>query len=164
MEPRTFKDQYDQILHIAGLRHFTFHALRHTFASRALEQGMDAKTVSVILGHASVSFTMDTYTHVLNDHKVENMARMEELLDLGQTSPQEASYLVVATPLENGTYGLYSPDFPTIEFVGADLFQSLRDAKEHLQEELLVNPCPPEPTPASQIALQPGQLLLEIPV
>lgn len=69
IEPRTFKDQYDQILALAGLRHFTFHALRHTFASRAMEQGMDAKTVSVLLGHASVSFTMDTYAHVLTDYK-----------------------------------------------------------------------------------------------
>ncbi len=38
--PRTFKDYYDQILDLAGLRHFTFHTLRHTFASRAMEQGM----------------------------------------------------------------------------------------------------------------------------
>ena len=39
IEPRTFKDYYNQILAISGLRHFTFHALRHTFASRAMEQG-----------------------------------------------------------------------------------------------------------------------------
>lgn len=79
IEPRTFKDYYNQILQLSGLPHFTFHALRHTFASRAMEQGMDAKTLSMILGHASVSFTLDTYTHVLDDHKREGMALMNEL-------------------------------------------------------------------------------------
>lgn len=79
IEPRTFKDYYNNILELAGLRHFTFHALRHTFASRAMEQGMDAKTLSVILGHYSVSFTLDTYAHVLNAHKIQGMALMENL-------------------------------------------------------------------------------------
>lgn len=64
------------------LPHFTFHALRHTFASRAMEQKMDAKTLSVILGHASVSFTSDTYTHVLTEHKHEGMSLMGELFDV----------------------------------------------------------------------------------
>ena len=59
IEPRTFSDYYSQVLKLAGLRHFTFHALRHTFASRAMEQGMDEKTLSTILGHYSVSFTLD---------------------------------------------------------------------------------------------------------
>ena len=43
----------------ADIGHFTFHALRHTFATRALERGMDYKTLSAILGHYSVAFTMD---------------------------------------------------------------------------------------------------------
>ena len=79
IEPRTFHDYYEAILKLAGLRHLTFHALRHTFASRALEQGMDAKTLSVILGHASVAFTLDRYAHVLVDHKIEEMNRMQSL-------------------------------------------------------------------------------------
>ena len=79
IEPRTFKDYYNQILQISGLHHFTFHALRHTFASRAMEQGMDAKTLSMILGHSSVSFTLDTYTHVLDEHKRAGMALRGEI-------------------------------------------------------------------------------------
>lgn len=50
LEPRTFKDAYDEILKASGLGHYTFHALRHTFATRAMEQGMDAKTTSILLG------------------------------------------------------------------------------------------------------------------
>ena len=82
IEPRTFKDHYDQILKAAGIGHFTFHALRHTFATRALEQKMDSKTLSTILGHYSVSFTLDTYAHVLDAHKREGMKLMEELYEM----------------------------------------------------------------------------------
>ena len=79
IEPDTFRSYYKKLLAAAGLRPFTFHALRHTFATRALEQGMDAKTLSVLLGHYSVAFTLDTYAHVLDDHKRENMALMAGL-------------------------------------------------------------------------------------
>ena len=53
-EQKTFKDYYDRLLKDADIGHFTFHALRHTFATRALERGMDYKTLSAILGHYSV--------------------------------------------------------------------------------------------------------------
>lgn len=82
IEPRTLSDYYHTILKAADLPHFTFHALRHTFATRALEQGMDAKTLSTLLGHCSVAFTLDTYTHVLDDQKRSEMARLETLFDL----------------------------------------------------------------------------------
>ena len=97
VEPRTFRDYYNQILAIAGLRHFTFHALRHTFASRAMEQGMDAKTLSEILGHYSVSFTLDTYAHVLNEHKQEGMALMEDLFNVRPMCAKPYSYPVIIT-------------------------------------------------------------------
>ena len=48
-EQKTFKDYYDRLLKDADIGHFTFHALRHTFATRALERGMDYKTLSAIL-------------------------------------------------------------------------------------------------------------------
>ena len=79
IELRTFRDHYIRILKAAGLPHFTFHALRHTFATRAIEQGMDVKALSKILGHASVGFTLDTYAHLLDDHKRESMMLMQEL-------------------------------------------------------------------------------------
>ena len=44
-----------------------FHDLRHTFATHALTSGVDAKTLSGILGHTNASFTLDTYTHVTGD-------------------------------------------------------------------------------------------------
>ena len=164
IEPRTFKDQYDQILALAGLRHFTFHALRHTFVSRAMEQGMDAKTVSVLLGHASVSFTMDTYAHVLTDCKRESMALMEDLYSMNQTPLQEVSYSVIVTSFPDGTMQFDVPDFPTVKFSGTDMPQGLQYIKERLQDEKLISIFPPTPTTPNQSTLQPGQFLLQIPV
>ena len=55
------------ILKKADLPSVRFHDLRHTFATHALSSGVDARTLSGILGHTNASFTLDTYTHVTND-------------------------------------------------------------------------------------------------
>ena len=55
------------ILKNAGLPDIRFHDLRHTLATHALAGGVDAKTLSGILGHTNASFTLDTYTHVTKD-------------------------------------------------------------------------------------------------
>lgn len=55
------------LLKRAGLPSIRFHDLRHTFATHALASGVDAKTLSGILGHTNASFTLDTYTHVTPD-------------------------------------------------------------------------------------------------
>ena len=55
------------LLQHAGLPSIRFHDLRHTFATHALISGVDAKTLSGILGHTNASFTLDTYTHVTSD-------------------------------------------------------------------------------------------------
>ena len=52
------------ILKDAGLEHIRFHDLRHTFATLALQNGVDVKTVSSMLGHYDAGFTLRTYTHV----------------------------------------------------------------------------------------------------
>ena len=56
-----------KILQEAGLPELRFHDLRHTFATHALASGVDAKTLSGILGHTKASFTLDTYTHTTGD-------------------------------------------------------------------------------------------------
>ena len=56
-----------ELLKQAGLPSLRFHDLRHTFATHALASGVDAKTLSGILGHTKASFTLDTYTHVTGD-------------------------------------------------------------------------------------------------
>lgn len=164
VEPRTFKDYYDQILELGGMRHFTFHALRHTFASRAMEQGMNPKTLSVILGHYSVSFTLDTYAHVLVDHKREGMALMEDLYNMVPISTQPNSYPLVITTQEDGTLLFTAPDFPAISFTGTNLQGGIQYAKERIEDELLTAVMPPMATPISQITIAANQLAVQIAV
>ena len=54
---------HKKILKDAGLPHIRFHDLRHTFATIALQNGVDVKTVSNMLGHYDAGFTLRTYTH-----------------------------------------------------------------------------------------------------
>ena len=75
-EPRTYEDLFKRTLKEAGVSDINFHALRHTFATRALEAGMDIKILSSILGHAQASTTLNLYAHALPDHKRQSMEKM----------------------------------------------------------------------------------------
>ena len=67
MSPDSVLHMLQRVLKRAGLPRIRFHDLRHTFATHALTSGVDAKTLSGILGHTKASFTLDTYTHVTGD-------------------------------------------------------------------------------------------------
>ena len=70
MNPSTAYHQLKRLLEENGLPDLRFHDLRHTFATHALANGVDAKTLSGILDHTKASFTVDTYTHTTTDmHK-----------------------------------------------------------------------------------------------
>ena len=67
VNPDSAYRQLKALLKQAGLPNIPFHGLRHTFSSHALASGVDAKTLSGILGHTKASFTLDTYTHTTGD-------------------------------------------------------------------------------------------------
>ena len=67
MSPSSAYNKLKVILKNAELPLIRFHDLRHTFATHSLISGVDAKTLSKILGHTNASFTLDTYTHVTTD-------------------------------------------------------------------------------------------------
>ena len=69
-----------RVLDRAGLPHLRFHDLRHTFATHALAGGVDAKTLSGILGHTKASFTLDTYAHVTTQAQRQAAGTIEEVL------------------------------------------------------------------------------------
>ena len=64
MEPRTYQYYFESVLRRCGIRKRSYHTLRHTFATLALQNGVDVKTVSSMLGHFDAGFTLRTYTHV----------------------------------------------------------------------------------------------------
>ena len=67
MDPAAVRKRLSTVLKRADCKRLRFHDLRHTFATHALTSGVDAKTLSGILGHTNASFTLDTYTHVTSD-------------------------------------------------------------------------------------------------
>ena len=69
-----------RVLERAGLPKLRFHDLRHTFATLALQNGVDIKTVSGMLGHFSAGFTLDTYAHVTTASQVEAANTMSNVL------------------------------------------------------------------------------------
>lgn len=161
IEPRTFRDYYEQILELSGLQHYTFHALRHTFATRAMEQGMDAKTLSILLGHYSVSFTMDTYTHVQDKHKIEAMSLMDELYKDAVTA-KSVVYPVILTPNLDGSMTFTVPDFPEIVMENMEFTSGIQLVKDKICDEVLTSMNPPLPTPAEHLTLMPGQMILQV--
>lgn len=76
---RSYQRTYELILKKHGLPHRGFHALRHTFATRAIECGMDVKTLSEILGHKNPTVTLNRYAHSLMEHKKDMMNRLGKL-------------------------------------------------------------------------------------
>ena len=78
-EPRTYQDLFKRCIRQAGIPDANFHSLRHTFATRSLEQGMDVVTLSRLLGHANPSITLDKYGHALDDHKRVSIAKLGDI-------------------------------------------------------------------------------------
>lgn len=63
IEPRSYSRYFSKLIDFIGLKHFKFHTLRHTFATNCISAGTDYKTVSELLGHASVDITLNLYVH-----------------------------------------------------------------------------------------------------
>lgn len=74
----TFLDAFSRIQNKLDIPHRNVHAMRHTFATRALESGMKPIVVSRLLGHASIQITMDIYGHVIPDFAEQELEKMEE--------------------------------------------------------------------------------------
>ncbi len=81
-DPRTCQYRYKALLDRCGVGYRSFHALRHTYATRCIEQGVDAKSVSELLGHSDVRTTLRLYVHSSMDYKrkaVEGIGFLNEI-------------------------------------------------------------------------------------
>ena len=63
----------------AGIKRFCMHALQHTYATRAIESGMQPKVLQQLLGHASIKTTMDRYVHATNESLVSAVQQFESV-------------------------------------------------------------------------------------
>lgn len=75
-EPRTYRNYYKLFMENLGMPKLKFHGLRHSFATRCIECNCDYKTVSVLLGHANISTTLNLYVHPNMEQKKKCIARM----------------------------------------------------------------------------------------
>lgn len=78
-DPRVYEKFFKNVLKNAGVKERKFHTTRHTFATRALEVGVDIKTLSEILGHSSVTITLNIYAHSLMEQKMIAMDKLNNM-------------------------------------------------------------------------------------
>ena len=76
----TIQKSHNKLLKDLGMRHLQFHALRHTFATRQVELGVDVRTLSELLGHSDVSITLNRYCHSTLDSKKNAMEKIGKLI------------------------------------------------------------------------------------
>lgn len=79
---RSYQRSFELVLQKLKIPHKGFHSLRHTFATRALECGMDVKTLSELLGHKNATITLNRYVHSLLEHKVDMMNKLGKFCGL----------------------------------------------------------------------------------
>ncbi len=77
-EPRTYRNHYNRLIRQLGIPKLKFHGLRHSFATRCIENQCDYKTVSSILGHSNISTTLNLYVHPNMDQKKKCIEQMSQ--------------------------------------------------------------------------------------
>ncbi len=79
---RSYQNRFAILLDKLNIEHKGFHSLRHTFATRALESGMDIKTLSELMGHKNPTVTLKRYAHSMLEHKTEMMNKLVRFCNL----------------------------------------------------------------------------------
>ena len=82
ISPRTFEYRYHRLLDNCAITSINYHALRHTFASRCVEAGVDIKSLSDILGHRDSSITLNTYVHTSMQQKRVQLDKLPSVLTI----------------------------------------------------------------------------------
>ena len=100
MDPDNLSHYFGDVLDGLGLPHVKFHALRHTFATRAVENGVDVATVSGLLGHADVTTTTHYYVHPREEAMRRAMTAVTPVTAMPMYAPEKVSFnsLVQQTP------------------------------------------------------------------
>jgi len=107
--PTSVGDILSILLKRAGCKHVRFHDLRHTFATMALENGMDVKTLSATIGHVSAATTLDIYSHMTDTMQMQAAVNIDR--KIGGTDAQMPA--VEQTPAESTNSPVNAPCEPT---------------------------------------------------
>ena len=99
IEPRTLQRRFKSILKKADLPSVSYHSLRHAFATNCLQAGFDVKTLSEILGHASVETTLNRYVHTSMERKIACMAMLDAPFNEAYLPSKISSMVVERTPI-----------------------------------------------------------------
>jgi len=86
LDPGVLSHNFGRITRRAGLENFRFHDLRHTRASLMLLRAAKPKVISEALGHSSVAFTMDVYSHIIDGMQSDTMALLDEVSPVAKNS------------------------------------------------------------------------------
>ncbi len=79
---RSYQNSFSILLNKLKIEHKGYHSIRHTFATRALESGMDIKTLSELMGHKNPTVTLKRYAHSMLEHKAEMMNKLSRFCNL----------------------------------------------------------------------------------
>lgn len=88
LDPAAVRKKLAIVLERAGCKHVRFHDLRHTFATNALEHGMDIKTLSAIIGHVSSATTLNVYAHVTDEMRQSAAAKIDRVIAKAVPQPK----------------------------------------------------------------------------
>jgi len=82
IEPRTMQNHFSKNIKIANIVNANYHSLRHTFATRCIEAGVDVKSLSEMLGHSNVNITLNRYVHSSFEQKREGINKLEQYIGI----------------------------------------------------------------------------------
>ena len=91
IDPDVVSHTFARIAIQVGLKNIRFHGLRHTFASLMLLRGAKPKVISEALGHLSVGFTLNVYSHIIEGMQSDAMALLDEVLLAGVSQNNNAN-------------------------------------------------------------------------
>lgn len=78
VSPRTYEYRFHKVLEECGIKQVNYHVLRHTFATRCIEVGVDVKSLSEMLGHSNVGITLNTYVHSSMELKRKQLEKLHQ--------------------------------------------------------------------------------------
>ena len=158
IDPGYVRKRLQVILERAGCKRVRFHDLRHTFATLSLENGMDVKTLSTIIGHVSSATTLNTYTHITDEMRRkaalsidQGIAKAEvDLMPERTDEPQKQDFVPVEPPRRRpGTgcvsqlrehlwEGRYSPVWPDGKKHSRNVYAKTREECEEKLKVLIL--------------------------